>query len=181
MSSALVILGLNNRLAKGHGGRRTNSAGRRRAIDQPPPPVDRPSAFGGPAGRRGAAPVVAVEEARNLAARVREHARELEERLSRDPMTGENPLPVPPVVAPNQTRHVVTDNHKKKDRLCDASWPRCQKMASACGGFKKGDSSEAGKDAVLTAEELETKRRRKQEIDRIRSAERRAEKKRQRE
>ena len=95
-------------------------------------------------------------------------------------MTGEHPLPVPPVVAPNQTRYVVTDNHKKKDRLC-TYWPRCQKMASACGGFKKGDCSEAGKDAVLTAAELETKRRRKHEIDRIRSAERRAEKKRQRE
>jgi hypothetical protein len=97
-----------------------------------------------------------------------------------DPMTGEHPLPVPPVVAPNQTRYVVTNNHEKKDRQC-TYWPRCQKMASVCGGFKQGDCLEVGKDVVLTADELESKRRRKMKIDRIRSAEMRAEKKRQRE
>ena len=44
----------------GHGGRRTNS-GRRRAIDQPPPVDQEPSAFGGSAGRIGAAPAVTVQ------------------------------------------------------------------------------------------------------------------------
>jgi hypothetical protein len=97
-----------------------------------------------------------------------------------DTMTGEHPLPVPPVGAPNQTRYVVTDNREKKDRQC-TYWPRCQKMASVCGGFKKGDCTEVGKDAVLTAEELERKRKQKAESDRIRSADRQAEKKRQRE
>jgi hypothetical protein len=97
-----------------------------------------------------------------------------------DPMAGEHPLPVPPVVAPNQTRYVVTNNHEKRDRQC-VYWPRCQKMASVCGGFKKGYCSEVGTDAVLTAEELERKRRRKKEMDKIRLAEMRAEKKRQRE
>jgi hypothetical protein len=72
----------NSRPATGHGGRRTNS-GQRRAIDQPPP-VEQPSVFGGSAGQRGAAPVVTVEEARNQAVRVREHAGELAERLARD-------------------------------------------------------------------------------------------------
>ena len=95
-------------------------------------------------------------------------------------MTGEHPLPVPPVVAPNQTRYVVTHNREKKDRQC-AYWPRCQTMAGECGGFKKGYCPEVGKDVVLTAEELERKRRRKKVMDKIQSAEMRAEKKRRRE
>jgi hypothetical protein len=32
-----------------------------------------------------------------------------------DPTIGERPLPVLPVVAPDQIRHVVTGNHEKKD------------------------------------------------------------------
>jgi hypothetical protein len=94
-----------------------------------------------------------------------------------DPMTGENPLPVPPVAAPNQIRYVTTNNDEKKDRQCTC-WPRCQEMASVCGGFKKGECSKVPKDTALTAEELERKQSRKKEIERIRSAERRAEKKR---
>jgi hypothetical protein len=58
--------------------------------------------------------------------------------------------------------------HEKKDRQCarhvghDAKkWLPCR--CSECGGFKKGDCSEAGRDSspLLTAEELERKRRRK--------------------
>jgi hypothetical protein len=97
-----------------------------------------------------------------------------------DPMTGEHPLPVPPVVAPNQTRYVVTNNDKRKDRQC-THWPRCPKMASVCGGFTKGGCSEVGKDTVLTAEEKERKRSIRNASKKIRSAEIRAEKKRQRE
>jgi hypothetical protein len=54
---------------------------------------------------------------------------------------------------------------------------------SVTGCFKKGDccSEVVGKDLVLTAEELERKRRRKKEMDKIRSAEMRAEKRGQRE
>jgi hypothetical protein len=48
-------------------------------------------------------------------------------------------------------------------------------MAGVHGGFEKGECSKVPEDAALTAEELERKQSRKKEIERIRSAESRAE------